>query len=160
MAKDLLIGSHVGMNGPEYYLGSVKEAISYGATTFMFYTGAPQNSFRKPLEELKIKEGRSLLKEHGYDESKIVVHAPYIINAANPSKPELLDLSIKTIINELQRTEAFGASILVLHPGNHFMRVCAVIHIITGTINSICFLRISGNCFQCIYVCMDIRQYQ
>ena len=119
MAKDLLIGSHVGMNGPEYYLGSVKEAISYGATTFMFYTGAPQNSFRKPLEELRINEGRSLLKEHGFDESKIVVHAPYIINAANPIKPELLDLSIKTIINELQRTEAFGASILVLHPGNH-----------------------------------------
>ena len=119
MAKDLLIGSHVSMNGPEYYLGSVKEAISYGATTFMFYTGAPQNSFRKPLEELKIKEGRSFLKEHGFDESKIVVHAPYIINAANPSKPELLDLSIKTIINELQRSEAFGASILVLHPGNH-----------------------------------------
>lgn len=119
MAKDLLIGSHVGMTGPEYYLGSVKEAISYNATTFMFYTGAPQNSIRKPLNELKIEEGRSLLKEHGFDESKIVVHAPYIINAANPSKPELLDLSIKTIINELQRTAAFGASILVLHPGNH-----------------------------------------
>ena len=119
MAKDLLIGSHVGMTGPEYYLGSVKEAISYNATTFMFYTGAPQNSIRKPLNELRIEEGRSLLKEHGFDESKIVVHAPYIINAANPSKPELLDLSIKTIINELQRTAAFGASILVLHPGNH-----------------------------------------
>ena len=119
MAKDLLIGSHVGMNGPEYYLGSVKEAISYNASTFMFYTGAPQNSFRKPLNELKIEEGRSLLREHGFDESKIVVHAPYIINAANPNKPELLDLSIKTIINELQRSEAFGASILVLHPGNH-----------------------------------------
>ena len=119
MAKDLLIGSHVGMNGPEYYLGSVKEAISYNATTFMFYIGAPQNSYRKPLDELRIKEGRSLLREHGFDESKLVVHAPYIINAANPSKPELLDLSIKTIINELQRTEAFGASILVLHPGNH-----------------------------------------
>ena len=119
MAKDLLIGSHVGMNGPEYYLGSVKEAISYGATTFMFYTGAPQNSFRKPLNELKIAEGRSLLKEHGFDESKIVVHAPYIINAANPNKPELLDLSIKMIISELQRSQAFGASMMVLHPGNH-----------------------------------------
>ena len=119
MAKDLLIGSHVGMNGPEYYLGSVKEAISYKASTFMFYTGAPQNSYRKPLGELKIPEGRSLLKEHGFDESKIVVHAPYIINAANPNKPELLELSIKTIIDELQRTAAFGASMLVLHPGNH-----------------------------------------
>ena len=119
MAKDLLIGSHVGMNGPDYYLGSVKEAIGYGASTFMFYTGAPQNSYRKPLNELKIEEGRSLLREKGFDENKIVVHAPYIINAANPSRPDLLDLSIKIIISELQRTAAFGASILVLHPGNH-----------------------------------------
>ena len=119
MAKDLLIGSHVGMNGPDYYLGSVKEAISYGSTTFMFYTGAPQNSYRKPLSDLKIEEGRKLLKEQGFDENKIIVHAPYIINAANKNRTDLLDLSIKTIINELRRTYAFGAKILVLHPGNH-----------------------------------------
>ena len=67
---ELYIGSHVGMNGPDFYLGSVKEAISYNANTFMFYTGAPQNSIRKPLETLKIEEGRKLLKEHGFDESK------------------------------------------------------------------------------------------
>ena len=119
MAKDLLIGSDVSMNAPDYYLGSVKEAISYGATTLMFYTGAPQNSFRKPLNELKIKEGRALLKEKGFDESKIVVHAPYFINPANPLKSDLIEFSIKTIIDELQRTAGFGASILVLHPGNH-----------------------------------------
>ena len=119
MAKDLLIGSHVGMNGPDYYLGSVQEAISYNASTFMFYTGAPQNSYRKPLNELKIEEGRALLAKHGFDESKIIVHAPYIINPANPSRPDLLDLSKKLIISELQRTAAFGAKTLVLHPGNH-----------------------------------------
>ena len=119
MAKDLLIGSHVSMNGPEYYLGSVKEAISYNASTFMFYTGAPQNSYRKPLNELKIEEGRALLAKHGFDESKIVVHAPYIINAANPNRPDLVELSIKTIIDELRRTDAFGATMMVLHPGNH-----------------------------------------
>ena len=119
MAKDLLIGSHVGMNGPDYYLGSVQEAISYNASTFMFYTGAPQNSYRKPLNELKIEEGRALLAKHGFDESKIIVHAPYIINPANPLKPDLLDLSKKLIVSELQRTAAFGAKTLVLHPGNH-----------------------------------------
>ena len=119
MAKDLLIGSHVSMNAPDYYLGSVKEAISYGSTTFMFYTGAPQNSYRKPLNELKIEEGRALLKEHGFDENSLVVHAPYIINAANSSRPDLLEMSVRTIISELQRTAAFGAKMLVLHPGNH-----------------------------------------
>ena len=79
----ILIGSHVSMSAPKYYLGSVEEAISYGANTLMFYTGAPQNAFRSPLEKLKIEEGRALLREHNFDETKIVVHAPYIINIAN-----------------------------------------------------------------------------
>lgn len=116
---EIYLGSHVSMNAPDFYLGSVKEAISYGSNTFMFYTGAPQNSFRKPLNELKIAEGRKLLQEAGFDESKLVVHAPYIINAANYTKPDLYEMSINTIVSELKRTAGFGASILVLHPGSH-----------------------------------------
>jgi len=120
MAKnELIIGSHVNMSAPEYYVGSVKEALSYGATTFMFYTGAPQNSFRKPLNELKIQEGRKLLLEAGIDESKIVVHAPYIINAANTKSMDIYELAINTIVSELRRTAAFNVGILVLHPGSH-----------------------------------------
>ena len=45
--KIMLIGSHVGMKGKDMFLGSVKEALSYGANTFMVYTGAPQNTRRK-----------------------------------------------------------------------------------------------------------------
>ncbi len=116
---ELYIGSHVSMNAPDFFVGSVKEAISYGSNTFMFYTGAPQNSFRKPLGELKIEEGRKLLREAGFDESKLIVHAPYIINAANYTKPELWEMSINTIVSELRRTAAFGVKTLVLHPGSH-----------------------------------------
>ena len=117
--KDLYIGSHVGLNAPDFYVGSVKEALSYGANTFMFYTGAPQNTFRKPLHELKIEEGRRLLREHHIDESKLIVHAPYIINAANLKNLELYEMSINTIVSELRRTAAFGVKIMVLHPGSH-----------------------------------------
>ena len=116
---EIYLGSHVSMNGPDFYLGSVKEALSYGANTFMFYTGAPQNSFRKPLNELKIEEGRKLIKESGINEDKIVVHAPYIINAANLAREDLYDMSIKTILSEVRRTAGFGAKTLVLHPGAH-----------------------------------------
>ena len=115
----LFIGSHVSMNGPDFYLGSVQEALSYGATTFMFYTGAPQNSYRKPTSELKIQEGRKLLQEHGIDESKIIVHAPYIINGANKSREDLFELSKNVILSEVQRTAAFGCKTIVLHPGAH-----------------------------------------
>lgn len=117
--EELYIGSHVSMNAPDFYVGSVKEALSYGSNTFMFYTGAPQNSFRKPLSELKIQEGRKLLKEAGIDESKLIVHAPYIINAANISKLDLYEMSINTIVSELRRTAAFGVKVMVLHPGSH-----------------------------------------
>ncbi len=117
--NDLLIGSHVSLKAPDFYLGSVKEALSYGANTFMFYTGAPQNTYRKPVEELCIEEGRKLIKESGIDESKIVVHAPYIINGANKAREDLFELSIRVIKDELRRTSAFGCSMLVLHPGAH-----------------------------------------
>ena len=117
--EGLYLGSHVGMNAPEFYLGSVKEALSYGANTFMFYTGAPQNTFRKPVDSLRIEEGRKLIKEHGIDESKLIVHAPYIINAANIKSMDIYDLAINTIVSELRRTAAFGVKIMVLHPGSH-----------------------------------------
>lgn len=118
MAK-LIIGSHVSMSGPEYYLGSVKEALSYNANTFMFYTGAPQNTIRLPLEKLKIAEGRALIKEKGIDESKIIVHAPYIINIANQLNVDNYELGKRNLLNELRRTAAFGPKTLVLHPGSH-----------------------------------------
>ena len=42
----LIIGSHVSFNKDKQMLLSVSEALSYKANTFMFYTGAPQNTKR------------------------------------------------------------------------------------------------------------------
>ena len=53
MNQTLKIGSHVGMKGKEMMLGSAKEAYSYNANTFMIFTGAPQNTKRKPISDLK-----------------------------------------------------------------------------------------------------------
>ncbi len=111
------IGSHVGMSGKEMMLGSVKEALSYGANTFMLYTGAPQNTRRKDVSELCIPQARALMKENGIDE--FVVHAPYIINLANCVKPETYQIAVEFLEVELQRTEAMGSKTLVLHPGSH-----------------------------------------
>lgn len=115
----IYLGSHVSMSSPDFYLGSVRSALEWGENTFMFYTGAPQNSYRLPLERLKIEEGRKLLKENNIDESKIIVHAPYLINLGSKEKIDNYELAKKLVINELQRTKAFGCKTLVLHPGNH-----------------------------------------
>lgn len=113
----LKIGSHVGMSGKEMFLGSAKEAVSYGANTFMVYTGAPQNTRRKDLSELRIDEGWAYMKAHGIDE--IVIHAPYIINMANTIKPETFELAVDFMNLELNRSEAMGSKVLIVHPGAH-----------------------------------------
>ncbi len=113
----LKIGSHVGMAGKEMLLGAAKEAASYGANTFMIYTGAPQNTRRKPIEELNIEAGWEYMKQHGL--SDIVVHAPYIINLANTVKPETFELAVEFLAKEIERSEALRAYTLVLHPGAH-----------------------------------------
>lgn len=113
----MLVGSHVGMKGKDMFLGSVKEALSYGANTFMVYTGAPQNTRRKKIEELNIEAGQQLMKEKGMD--SFVVHAPYIINLANTTKPETFELAVEFLGIEVERTKAMGSETLVLHPGSH-----------------------------------------
>lgn len=113
------LGSHIGLSAPDYFLGAAQEALSYEETAFMFYTGAPQNTKRKPVEEMKIVQGKELLKSHGILLSSLVVHAPYIINLGNKDKPETYELGKSFLLSELKRTAAFGANKLVLHPGAH-----------------------------------------
>ncbi|WP_281678481.1 deoxyribonuclease IV [Eggerthia catenaformis] len=116
---ELLIGSHVSMGGKDMLLGSVKEALSYQANTFMFYTGAPQNTKRKPVSRMKVQEALTLMKENGIDKNNIVVHAPYIINLANTLKKETYELAVSFLREEIQRVEEIGMRRLVLHPGSH-----------------------------------------
>lgn len=113
----LKLGSHVGMSGKEMLLGSAKEAVSYGANTFMFYTGAPQNTKRKEISELNIAPAWDYMKEHGIEE--IIVHAPYIINLGNSIKPETFDIAVKFLALELERSAACKSNTLILHPGAH-----------------------------------------
>ncbi|MEY9976083.1 deoxyribonuclease IV [Lysinibacillus sp. RC79] len=113
----MLLGSHVSMSGKEMLLGSSKEALSYGANTFMIYTGAPQNTRRKAIADLNIMNGLLYMKEHGM--TNIVVHAPYIINIANTEKPETFRLGVDFLQTEIERTAALEATQIVLHPGAH-----------------------------------------
>lgn len=113
----LKIGSHVGMAGKDMFLNSAKEAAGYGANTFMLYTGAPQNTRRKPIEELNIEAGWDYMREHDLED--FVVHAPYIINLANTVKPETYELAVEFLTLEVERTVAMGSNLLILHPGAH-----------------------------------------
>ena len=113
----LKIGSHVSMSGKKMLLASSEEAVSYGANTFMIYTGAPQNTRRKNIEDLNIEAGQAHMKENGIDD--IIVHAPYIINIGNTTNPDTFELGVNFLRSEIERTNALGAKQIVLHPGAH-----------------------------------------
>ena len=117
--EELIIGCHVSMSGPDYYLGSVKEALSYEANTFMFYTGAPQNTARYPINDGLTLEALELMKKNNIDYSKVIVHAPYIINLANDSDPDKFKFSVNFLIQEVERCDLLGIKYMVLHPGSH-----------------------------------------
>ena len=113
----MLLGSHVSMSGKKMLEGSAEEAHKFGESTFMIYTGAPQNTRRKPIEDLNITKGHEAMEKYGL--SNIIVHAPYIINIANTEKPHVFNLGVEFLQNEIARTEAIGAKDIVLHPGSH-----------------------------------------
>ncbi|QTK07115.1 deoxyribonuclease IV [Staphylococcus haemolyticus] len=113
----MLLGSHVSMSGKKMLEGSAEEAHKFGESTFMIYTGAPQNTRRKSIEDLNIEKGHEAMDKYGL--SNLIVHAPYIINIANTTKPEVFQLGVDFLQNEIERTQALGAKDIVLHPGSH-----------------------------------------
>ena len=113
--NELIIGSHVSFNNKDQLLGSVKEAVSYGSNTFMFYTGAPQNTRRGEINDFVTLEAYKLMKENNIELDKVIVHAPYIVNLANPDN---MEFSINFLTNEVERCNLLGMKYLVLHPGS------------------------------------------
>lgn len=133
----LSIGSHVSFTKEKQLLGSLEEALSYGSTTFMFYTGAPQNTKRYPINDELTIRALEKMKDTKIDYQKVIVHAPYIINLAN-SDPEKYEFSIRFLREELERVEQLGIKYLVLHPGSHVGKgITAGIYSITQALNQL-----------------------
>lgn len=112
------IGSHVSQKDPDGLLGSVKETLDNNANALMFYTGAPQTTVRKDLSLLKIKEAKELIDKHNIRKENIIVHAPYLINLANPD-PEKQEFALNFLVSEIKRADKMFANAIVLHPGAH-----------------------------------------
>jgi len=115
----LIIGSHVSFTKDKQLLGSVEETLSYGANTFMFYTGAPQNTKRYAIDSVLTNKAIARMQENNIDIDKVIVHAPYIINLANDKEEDKYDFSIRFLKDEIKRVEKLGIKYIVLHPGSH-----------------------------------------
>ncbi len=115
---DLIIGSHVSFTNKDQLVGSVKEALSYGANTFMFYTGSTQSTSRSALDEDLTYEAYQLMVENGINSDNVIVHAPYIVNLANRVDEDKYNFYVNFLAEELNRVKTLGFNKIVLHPGS------------------------------------------
>ena len=111
------IGCHVVNSGPLMLEGSIKEALSYGATCFMVYLGPPQNTIRKPIESMNADKMALIAKENNICLDDVIIHAPYIVNLARKD-PEKFDFAVRFIATEVSGVHNIGCKYLVLHPGS------------------------------------------
>lgn len=115
----LYIGSHTSFLKDKGLLGVVEESISYNANIFMFYTGSNQSTLRFPINKESTAKAHELMKEHGFDKTKCIVHAPFIINLANNTDPSKYEFYINFLKEELNRCIELDIRNIVLHPGSY-----------------------------------------
>ena len=113
----MIIGSHVHFKTKQI-LDSVLEAVQYNANTFMFYTGAPQNTIRSSIKKEYLEEAKKIMAENNIDINNVICHAPYIINLANNLDEHKYEFSKEFLRKELDRCEELEVKYLVLHPGS------------------------------------------
>ena len=113
----MIIGSHVHFKNRQI-LDSALEAVQYNANTFMFYTGAPQNTIRSSIKKEYLEEAKKIMVENNIDINNVICHAPYIINLANNLEESKYEFSKEFLRKELDRCEELEVKYLVLHPGS------------------------------------------
>lgn len=113
---ELIIGSHVSFTKDTQLVGSLNEALSYKANTFMFYTGAPQNTNRCSIDKELTNFALKKMVDNNVDINNIVIHAPYIINLANIDN---LSFNVRFLQDEINRAMDLKVNKIVLHPGSH-----------------------------------------
>ena len=152
----MIIGSHVSFNKDKQLLGSVLESISYGSNAFMFYTGAPQNTIRIPLDASLRDSAYKLMRDNDISINDVIVHAPYIINMANPNN---FDFNVSFLKQEIDRCIFLGIKKLVIHPGSHVnngieLGLKTIIKVLNAALNKdtniiICLEMMSGKGSEC-----------
>lgn len=133
----LIIGSHVSYKNDTQLVGSVEEALSYGANAFMFYTGAPQNTLRGSIDDMLTINALTLMKENNIDLKHVICHAPYIVNLANDQDLEKYKFAQDFLRKEIDRCQTLGVKYIVLHPGSatKLDRTYAINNIVKGINN-------------------------
>lgn len=107
------LGCHISV--AKGYATAVENAHRLGCESFQFFTKNPRAFKGKAADPVQAEKGRALLAKYGLT---AVAHAPYITNLSTPD-PELQQISIASLKQDLENAEAYGAIGTVCHMGKH-----------------------------------------
>ncbi|WP_043529859.1 deoxyribonuclease IV [Litchfieldella xinjiangensis] len=114
------IGAHVSAaGGPEQ---AVTRAREIGADAFALFTKNQRQWKAKPLTDETIAAFREACETHGFSSRQILPHDSYLINLGHPAR-EGLEKSRAAFLDEMQRCEQLGLSLLNFHPGSHLNKI-------------------------------------
>jgi deoxyribonuclease-4 len=127
----MYIGCHLSI--AKGFEAAVKEAISIGANTFQFFTRNPRGGSARAADPADYEKAAALMEENGF--GPLLAHAPYTMNLA-AADPRVFDFAKRSFKEDLQRMEAFPATLYNFHPGSHVGQgIDRGIELITSVIN-------------------------
>ncbi len=128
------VGAHVSIAGGVE--NAPLQAISIGAKAFAMFTKNQRQWTAPKLTTSSIDAFRKNCSEGGYKPEHILPHDSYLINLGSPD-PIKLRNAREAFIDEMQRVESLGLSLLNFHPGSHLNSINedACLQLIAESIN-------------------------
>ena len=128
------IGAHVSASNGVSQAPINAHAI--GADAFALFTRNPSRWSSKPISDKEAEAFKENCAKYGYTPSQILPHDSYLINLGAP-EAEKLEKSREAFLDEMQRCEQLGLTLLNFHPGSHLkmMPVDDCLDLIAASIN-------------------------
>ena len=128
------IGAHVSISGGVE--NAPLNAHAIGAKAFALFTGTSNRWVSKPLTTKETDLFKARCEEFGYAPEHILAHDKFLINLGSPD-PEKLEKSRASFLDEMQRCEQLGLTLLNFHPGSHLNEIStdACLDLIAESIN-------------------------
>lgn len=129
-----LIGAHVSASNGVSQAPINAHAI--GADAFALFTRNPSRWASKPISEKEAIAFKENCEKYGYTSDKILPHDSYLINLGAP-EADKLEKSREAFLDEMQRCEQLGLTMLNFHPGSHLnmMPIDDCLDLIAASIN-------------------------
>ena len=114
------IGAHVSAAGGVE--NAVLRAHELEATAFALFTKNQRQWRAAALTRETISAFRQACEKYNFSSAQILPHDSYLINLGHPVN-EALEKSRLAFIDEMQRAELLGLSLLNFHPGSHLQQI-------------------------------------